>query len=224
MTASRASKAIGRLHVITDTVIQDRFTHADLARLAAEGGAEIVQFREKHPQTTRALVEIARAMQAALAGSGTRLLINDRVDVAAAVDAWAVHLGRDDLDPAIARHLLGPEALIGGTANSLAEARAVAAGPVDYLGVGPVFGTTTKANPAPTLGLDGLAAIVAAVDKPVIAIGSITPDRARDVLATGAHGIAVVSAVVAAGDPRAVTRAFRDAIDAFMASQEPIHG
>ena len=127
---------VGRLHVVTDETLQTRFGHAELARLAAAGGADVVQFREKRPWTTRVLVETGQAMAAALAGSSTRLLVDDRVDVAAALGVGAVHLGRDDLDVATARRLLGNDALIGGTANSLEEAERVAAMDVDYLGVG----------------------------------------------------------------------------------------
>jgi thiamine-phosphate pyrophosphorylase len=210
---------VGRLHVVTDETLQDRFTHAELARLAAAGGADVVQFREKRPWTTRALVETGRAMVAALAGTPARLVVDDRVDVAAALGVGAVHLGRHDLDVATARRLLGRDALIGGTANDLEEARRVAETDVDYLGVGPVFGTRSKAVPAPTLGLDGLAAIVRAVRRPVVAIGSITADRVADVLATGAHGVAVLSAVVCQAAPSGATRDFRRAIDAWLARQ-----
>jgi thiamine-phosphate pyrophosphorylase len=206
---------LGRLHVITDAVLQTRASHLELARLAAAGGADTIQFREKRPLTTRMLVETAAAMRQALEGTGARLVVDDRVDVALAAGVPAVHLGRDDLDVQTARAILGADALIGGTANSLAEALRVAATDVDYLGVGPVFGTRSKANPAPPLGLDGLRVIVEAVGKPVIAIGSITADRVRSVLDAGAHGVAVLSAVVCRDDPAEAARAFRGAIDAW---------
>ena len=209
--------SIGRLHVITDEQLQSRYSHAQLAAFAAAGGADVVQFREKRPRTTRELIETACAIQAAIGDAPTTLLIDDRVDVAAAVSTAtnaAVHLGRDDLPPDTARRILGPDAIIGGTANSLDEAQRVAAQPVDYLGVGPVFGTTSKGDrAAPMLGLDALREIVQAVDKPVIAIGSITADNVASVLETGAHGVAVLSAVVCAGDPQAATREIRATID-----------
>ena len=209
--------SIGRLHVITDEQLQSRYSHAQLAAFAAAGGADVVQFREKRPRTTRELIETARAIQAAIGDAPTILLIDDRVDVAAAANtamSAAVHLGRDDLPPDIARRILGSDAIIGGTANSLDEAQRVAAQPVDYLGVGPVFGTTSKGDrAAPMLGLDALREIVQAVDKPVIAIGSITADNVASVLETGAHGIAVLSAVVCADDPQAATGRIRAEID-----------
>jgi thiamine-phosphate pyrophosphorylase len=205
---------VGRLHVITDATLQARFTHIELARLAAAGGADVVQLREKRPRTTRDLVETASAIMTALAGSPTCLVVDDRVDVAVAAGTRGVHLGRDDLAVAVARRLLGPDALIGGTANSLEEALRVADMDVDYLGVGPVFGTRSKANPAPTLGLEGLAAIVRAVARPVIAIGSVTVACVPAILETGAHGVAVLSAVVCHPDPTVATNEFRRAIDA----------
>jgi thiamine-phosphate pyrophosphorylase len=207
---------LGRLHVITDATLQARFSHVELARLAAAGGADAVQFREKRPWTTRTLVETATLIRSALDGSSVCLVVDDRVDVALAAGVRAVHLGRDDLPVATARHLLGPDALIGGTANSAAEALRVAATDVDYLGVGPVFGTSSKANPASPLGVDGFRAIAQAVSKPVLAIGSVTADRVEALLEAGAHGVAVISAVVCQGDPAAATRAFRSAIDRWL--------
>ena len=197
---------VGRLHVITDAVLQDRFSHVELARLAAAGGADTIQFREKRPWTTRVLVEAAGAMRRALDGLPVALIVDDHIDVAAAAGVPAVHLGRDDVDVRTARRVLGPHALIGGTANSIEEALRVAATDVDYLGVGPVFGTRSKANPAPALGVDGLRAIVAAVPKPVIAIGSVTADRVGDLLEAGAHGVAASSWSVRRWRSRGSTR------------------
>jgi thiamine-phosphate pyrophosphorylase len=211
--------AVGRLHVITDETVAPRRSHVELARLAVLGGADTIQFREKRSWTTRALVDAAVALRRALDGQDACLVVDDRVDVAAAAGIPAVHLGRDDLDVATARRLLGPESLVGGTANSLDEARRVAATGVDYLGVGPVFGTSSKANPAPELGLDGLRAIVRAVGVPVIAIGSVTAERVASVLDAGAHGVAVISAVAGRDDPAAAARELRRAIDAWLGAR-----
>lgn len=207
---------LGRIHVLTDEQIQDRFSHVELAALAAAGGAGHVQFREKRAWSTQALLSTALQIRTALDGSSCSLIIDDRADVARAVDA-GVHLGRNDLPPEVGRRLL-PDQLIGGTANSLEEALAVARTPVDYLGVGPVYGTRTKANPAPVMGLTLLQRIVASVDKPVIAIGSITPERIPEVMATGVHGVALVSAVVCAEDPEAATRIAVAAVEAALES------
>lgn len=208
-----SGRAVGRLHVITDEVLQSRFTHAELAQRAADGGADAIQYREKRPLTTRELVEAATASGRAIGGSGASLIVNDRVDVASVAGA-DVHLGRDDLEPCAARSLLGAESVIGGTANSLEEALRVAAEPVDYIGVGPVYGTTSKGDrAAPRMGLERLAEIAAAVQKPVIAIGGIQAENVAEVMAAGAHGIAVLSAVACRDDPAAAARAFRVALD-----------
>jgi hydroxymethylpyrimidine kinase/phosphomethylpyrimidine kinase/thiamine-phosphate diphosphorylase len=197
----------GRLHVLTHP-------GDGLARVAAEEGAEIVQVRDKGVRTTAQRVALVRDAIAVARPLGARVIVNDRVDVAVEAGADGVHLGRQDTAPEVARRLLGEDALIGGTANSLEEALAWVGRPVDYLGVGPVFGTRTKENPAPPLGLPALAAIVRAVDIPVIAIGNITAERVEDVLAAGALGVAVASAVASAADPRAAMRALRTALDA----------
>lgn len=210
----RSEHDVGRLHVLTDVHIQDRFGHLELAQRAAAGGADVLQYRDKRPLTTRELLATASSIRETLAPTACGLIVDDRADVALTVAAAGVHLGRDDLPVAMARRILGPDQIIGGTANSLEEAKAVAATGVDYLGVGPIYGTLTKANPAPVMGLETLAAIVRAVDIPVIAIGSITVDRIGEVLATGAHGVAVVSAVVLDPDPAAATARCREAVDA----------
>lgn len=203
----------GTLCVITDAAIQDRFSHVQLAKLAAEGGADIVQFREKRPRPTADLVRIAKEMVEAVRPLGVRVIVNDRVDVALEAGADGVHLGREDLDAARAREILGEAAIIGRTANSLEEALRVARLPVDYLGVGPVFGTSTKARPAPALGLVGLQRIARAVDKPVIAVGNLSAERAGEALDAGAAGVAVLSAVVLESDPASAVRRVREAIE-----------
>jgi len=205
----------GTLHVITDETLQARFSHVDLARIGAEGGADVVQFREKRARCTRELVQIVRRMADVIAGTGTRLVVDDRVDVAVAAGVHAVHLGRDDLEVAVARRILGDAAVIGATVNSSSEAVSIARQPVDYLGVGPVFGTRSKSRPAPTLGIEDLRAIVRLVDRPVIAIGGVTVDNAAEALAAGAHGVAVLSSVACSRDPAAAVRRLREAIDAF---------
>ncbi len=200
-------KKIPRLHVITDETLQTRFSHGELARLALAGGADCVQFREKRPLTTVELVEAARPVVEACRAAGATAVIDDRADVALALDAVAVHLGRHDLDAATARRILGAAAIIGGTANSYNEAARVWKTDVDYLGVGPVFGTRSKAEPAPRMGLETLTRIATHSPKPVIAIGGIEPQHIGDILRTGAHGVAVLSCVVAADSPEHAARA-----------------
>lgn len=204
---------VGRLHVLTDETVQERFDHVQLARLAAEGGAEVVQLREKRPRGVEELVAIAERMLEALEPFGAMLIVDDHVEVALRARAHGVHLGREDVSATVARERLGDGFVIGATANDEQVALRVAAGPVDYLGVGPVFGTRSKERPAPALGIARLGAIARAVDRPVIAIGNITAERVAEVLAAGAHGVAVLSAVVGAADPRAATSALRRALD-----------
>jgi len=201
----------GRLMVLTDESSGGRFGHAELARLAALGGADWVQYREKRPMATRDLVRTAcRMRDAASEGGGAAIIVNDRADVALAAGAGAVHLGRNDLDPRVARRVLGEAAVIGATANNRDEALSAAGGPITYLGVGPVFETRSKANPAPVLGVDGFAAIARSVDLPVFAIGGVTADRVPELLDAGAFGVAVLSAITASRDPAEATRAFRE--------------
>lgn len=192
-----------RLHVITDEVLQDRFDHVTLGRLALEGGAGAIQYREKRPVDDRERLRVAEALARLCADHDALLVVDDRVDVAAAVGA-AVHVGPRDLPPSVARRL--GLTTVGATANTLQMALAEGVSGATYLGCGPVYGTTSKgADPPPTLGLDGLRAICAAVDLPVLAIGSLTPGRVRPVLDAGAHGIAVLGGVVLADDPAAAT-------------------
>jgi thiamine-phosphate pyrophosphorylase len=200
--------------------LQTRYSHAEVAALATRGGADTVQYREKRPLLTRELVAVARAVVEACAANGASCIVDDRADVTAAVGARGLHLGKDDLAPAVARRLLGPDVLIGGTANSLAEACEVWRRPIDYLGVGPVYGTRSKTNPAPVLGIDQLRAITSECPVPVIAIGSITAERVAEVLEAGAYGVAVLSAITCAADPEASAREFVDAIEAWLASHE----
>jgi thiamine-phosphate pyrophosphorylase len=199
--------------VITDETVQSRYSHVELAEMAAAGGADVVQLREKRDVSTQALLQAARRIREGLAGTDCVLAVNDRVDVALAAGAGLVHLGRRDLPTCDAREIVGEGVAIGATANDLEEAIEAAKGPADYLGVGPVFGTSSKADPAPTLGLQGLREIVDAVDLPVVAIGGITADRVADVLDAGAHGVAVLSDVVCAKRPTERVRIFREALD-----------
>ena len=211
-------KKIPRLHVITDETLQTRFSHGELARLALAGGADCIQFREKRPMTTVELVAAARPLVESCRAAGATAVIDDRADVALALGAGAVHLGRHDLDAATARRILGDSAIIGGTANSYAEAMRVWKTDVDYLGVGPVHETRSKARPAPRMGLETLARIAADSPKPVIAIGGIGPQQIDGVLRAGAHGVAVLSCVAAAGKPVDAARACAAALHATLKS------
>ncbi len=212
------SKALGRLHVITDEVLQARFTHAEIAALASRGGADTVQYREKRPKLTRELIEVARSIVLACEENDAMCIVDDRVDVAAAAGAHGLHLGKVDLPIAVAREM-APDLLIGGTANSLEEARRVWQTPLDYIGIGPIYGTQSKANPAPVMGLETLHAIARECPVPVIAIGSITASRVPEVLDAGAFGVAVISAITCAPDPEAAAREFADVIARWLSAR-----
>lgn len=188
-----------------------------IAQAAVRGGATLVQYREKSADT-RAMVACARRLVEALRPHGVPVLVNDRVDVALASGAAGVHLGRDDMDPDDARALLGPDAIIGATVKSQADAVAAIAAPVDYACIGGVFATLSKHNPDPPVGLAGLGALrrqirAARPDMPVGAIAGIGLAEIASVVRAGADGVAVISAVCAAPDPAAAAAALRAAIE-----------
>ena len=210
-------RCIGRLHVITTETLQTRYSHVEIAALAAQGGADVVQFREKRNQNTQTQLLAINEMQSALHSKKCQLIVNDRSDLAHATKA-GLHIGPNDISPMIARDILGPEPIIGATANNPEMLAALQDAPIDYVGVGPVFETNSKDSPAPTLGLEGLRRMIAESPFPVIAIGSIRAHQVQSVLQTGAHGVAVISGVVLQDNPAAAAHTYRHAIDAFLKS------
>ena len=193
-------KKVGRFHVLTDTYLQTRLSHVELAELAIAGGADTIQLRQKGGGT-RQMIGVAEQMQALCKRGGVTFIINDRVDVAIASHADGVHLGQDDFPIPLARKLLGEEAIIGGSAGSMDEARKCLWEGADYIGFGPVFPTTSKEDAGPAGGLELLEQIVKAIPVPIIAIGGISRGNLPLVIQTGAHGIAVISAVCCQEDP-----------------------
>ena len=200
--------AIPRLHVITDEVQQDRYSHVELAEIAVANGSDGIQYREKRALELSTRISVANSMAEVCGKSNAMLIVNDHVEVAAAVSAPAIHLGQEDETVDFARKKLAAGTVIGGTANSLDEAIRVDQLDVDYLGIGPVFGTKSKNSPAPTMGLKTLAEICSACRHPVIAIGNIQLENVEAVMAAGAHGVAVISAICCATDVASATRAF----------------
>lgn len=190
---------IGRLHIITP---EDRFPVAS-AHEAVLAGAPILQLRLKSLDD-RLCFALASQVADLCTSSETSLIINDRVDLAQAVDADGVHLGADDLPVEVARHILGPNAVVGGTVRDPEAARRAETAGASYLGVGPVFSTSTKDGLPDPLGPERVGEIAAAVSIPVIAIGGVTPDRTPALIETGVHGVAVVGAVWSAPDPATV--------------------
>jgi len=197
-----------RLCLVTDRGLAAGRSVIDIALAAVRGGATMVQLREKDA-TTRAFVEQARALKAALAPLGVPLAINDRLDVALAVDADGLHVGQDDMPVEAARRLMGPGKFIGLSITAVEQVLRPDAAAADYLGVGPIYAQLTKNDAAPPLGLEGLRRLRGLTAKPIVAIGGLAPDNSAPVLAAGADGLAVVSAIVAAVDPEAAARAFR---------------
>ncbi|MFB3879652.1 MAG: thiamine phosphate synthase [Armatimonadota bacterium] len=196
------------LCVITKNAENLARTHLDVARAALEGGATIIQFRDK-TLSGRELVEIACALRALTRALRATFIVNDRVDVALACDADGVHLGQQDLPIAAARRLLGPASLIGASAATPSEALACEQAGASYLGVGPIFPTPSKADAGEAIGLSALAEIRRAVRLPLLAIGGITCQNVAEVIAAGADGVAVISAVADAPDMAAAAADLR---------------
>ncbi|MCC5947135.1 MAG: thiamine phosphate synthase [Nitriliruptoraceae bacterium] len=198
-----------RLHVLTPSDQGPDDLRLVDAALAA--GAPAIQVRVKDA-TDRVHLEVVRAVVARCRAAGAWSIVNDRVDLALVAGADAVHLGAHDLPVADARALAGDRLRIGGTARDPAQARALVAAGADYLGVGPTFATRTKDGLPDPLGVAGVAAVVEAVEVPVVAIAGITLERLAEVLASGADGVAVVGAVTQASDPGQATRDLLDAL------------
>jgi len=203
---------IGRLHLLTDVLLQSRFSHEDLARLGIAGGADTIQLREKGGSTRR-MIEVAKRMAAVCRQARVPLIVNDRIDVAIAAKADGVHLGQRDFPIPLARELLGQEKLIGGSAATLEEARICLAEGADYVGFGPVYVTGSKADAGPVSGPTVLKQVVETIPLPVIAIGGITAENIPEVMRAGAHGIAVISAICCQIDPEGATRTLREALE-----------
>lgn len=200
------------LYVITDAKLSHGRSHLEVIRAAIAGGATVVQYREK-TAPTRQMIEEARALRELTRQAGIPFIVNDRVDIALAVEADGIHVGQDDMPAPLARKLMGPGKIVGVSVDDLEQALQAERDGADYVGAGPIFATATKPDAAPPIGLEGLAEICRGVSIPVIAIGGINAENAGAVIAAGAAGVAVVSAVVAAPDVEAAARRLREAID-----------
>lgn len=178
---------------------------------ALRGGARLVQVRAKD-LPARALLALAREGVASARAQGGLLLVNDRPDVALLAGADGAHLGQEDLPPRDARRALPASALLGLSTHDDGQVEAASGEPVDYVAIGPVFPTSTKADARPTVGLDGVRSARARTRLPLVAIGGITADNARAVIEAGADGVAVLSAVLAGDDVEAAVRRLRAAV------------
>ncbi|MEN2992836.1 MAG: thiamine phosphate synthase [Bacteroidia bacterium] len=199
---------IGRIHIITDTTVQGRYSHLQLAQMAIEAGVATIQYRqkefvqEKHFPELQAIVALARKHH-------VQLIINDHVGLAAEVGATGVHLGETDMPIAEAMRQLPAFTLIGATVHTLEYYQRIRHLPLAYVGVGPVFPTGSKSLPYEPLGVEGLRRFVEAITHPVIAIGGITPERAKLLWENipNLYGVAVLSAFCGAPQPVEVARA-----------------
>lgn len=216
-----------RLNAIVDPERAGGRALAELARLCAEGGATLVQLRDKQSET-RAMIEEARAIKKALAPFGVPFVINDRVDVALAAGADGVHVGQDDMMAEDARQLLGPDAIIGLSVKNVSEAEATPIALIDYVGSGGVYATLSKQQKNPPIGPEGLSRIINVLRRraqgsgkelPVCGIAGIDAGNAAPVIAAGADGVAVISALSLAADPTAAARALRQIVDAMLAKR-----
>jgi len=176
-----------------------------LANQLLDGGARVLQLRMKGA-TAASMVAVVDELRPLCKRREALLIVNDRLDVALGAGAGGVHLGQDDLPLAAARKLCPPGFIIGVSTHTVAQARAAVEGGADYLGFGPCFPTATKENPDPVVGLEQLAE-VCRMGRPVVAIGGITVERARDVARAGAAAAAIISAVNGAADVTAAARA-----------------
>jgi thiamine-phosphate pyrophosphorylase len=199
------------LYVITDEVIAGGRSHVRIAQQAVLGGAGIIQLRDKS-LSGKELAVVGREIAGITRKAGAVFIINDRLDVAIACGADGVHLGQDDLQASTARQLSPPGFIIGVSVGTVEEALAAEREGADYVALSPVFPTASKGNAGPGYGLDRLREIRRAVSLPIIAIGGINRKNVQEVIAAGADGIAVISAVVASPDITGAARELRDIV------------
>jgi thiamine-phosphate pyrophosphorylase len=198
---------LGGLYVILDAGASRGRSLLDLLKQAADGGARMFQYRNKPASMLEAYREAVLLRQAA-ADAGARFLVNDRCDLALAVEADGVHLGQQDLPVQMARAILGPDRLIGLSTHNDAQVTAATGTGADYLGFGPIFHPGSKRDHDPVVGIEGLRRIRKLTSLPVFAIGGIARDQLPAIIGAGADGVAVISAIAQAPDVTAATRAF----------------
>ncbi|GAB3678795.1 thiamine phosphate synthase [Halopiger thermotolerans] len=201
-------------YLVTQASLSEGRSTLEIVEAAIDGGIDAVQLREKDTDARRRY-ELGLEVRDLTAEAGVDLIVNDRVDIARAIDADGVHVGQSDLPVAVARDLLGPDAIVGCSASTVEEAREAEAEGADYLGVGTIYGTTSKdVDPEKDrIGPERVADIADAVSIPIVGIGGITADNAGPIVEAGATGVAVISEITAAEDPRAATEALARAVE-----------
>lgn len=201
------------LYVITDESIAGGLSHSEIAQRAIAGGADVIQLRDKTCGCLE-LHKVARALRSITKKTGTIFIVNDCLDVAIACSADGVHLGQDDIRIDVARQIAPPGFIIGVSVGSVDEALKAEREGADYIAISPLFSTSSKNNAGPGHGLDRLREIRRNVTIPIIAIGGIKPGNVREVIAAGADGVAVISAVVGSKDISAAARELKNLISA----------
>ncbi|WP_196259974.1 thiamine phosphate synthase [Pelagibacterium limicola] len=205
------------LYLVLDPDLCRSLSMVETARAAVAGGATMVQLRDKTAGTA-GLVAVGRALKSALAGTDAALIVNDNLDAMLAVDADGLHVGQKDMGARQARERIGHGKILGLSVETEAAVSRVDASAVDYVGVGPVFDTPTKPDHERPIGIEGLARIVALSPVPAVAIGGLKPHHVASVMASGAEGLAVVSAICGQPDPQAAAHGLARAIAASRAS------
>jgi thiamine-phosphate pyrophosphorylase len=207
MKPVRQASRLSGLYVILDPAVCPDRSLSEIVTAAAEAGARIFQYRNKTASMKEAYIEGA-ALRARTRELGVLFLVNDRCDLALALEADGVHLGQGDLPLDLARKVMGPDRLIGISTHNPDQVRVANTSGPDYLGFGPIFPSGSKADHDPVVGIDGLRAIRPLTTLPVFAIGGIQPDGAGEVMQAGADGMAVISAVLKAKDIKQTVREF----------------
>ena len=202
-----------KLYLVTDRELSLGRSLEEVVSEAVQGGVTVVQLREKDASTGE-FIELARRLMTLLKPLDIPLIINDRVDVALAVDADGVHIGQSDMSYEDARRLLGPDKIIGLSVESFEDIEAANALDVDYIGISPVYGTPTKTDTAEPFGLDGLRKAVQMSVHPTVAIGGMNASTIAEVMAAGTDGVAVVSAICSAENIRKATSELRMIVEA----------
>ena len=188
-----------RLYVILDAALLTQ-PETQVARTLADAGVRLLQYRNKSA-SARELLEKSRALAAELSSRQVTFIVNDRPDVAVLAGAGGVHVGQDDLSVEAARRVVGDAALVGISTHNPAQFQSAAATSADYIAIGPIFATSSKANPDPVVGIETLREVRRLTEKPIVAIGGVTLERAPEVLAAGADSVAVISDILRAEDP-----------------------
>ncbi len=200
-----------RLYVILDAALITS-PERDCAASLAEAGVRLLQYRNKSA-SARQYLESSRKLAEMLRPQGVAFFVNDRPDIAFLAGANGVHVGQDDLNVEQARRVLGSDKLVGVSTHNLEQFERAAASSADYIAVGPVFSTSSKANPDPVVGLDFIRKVRALTDKPIVAIGGITLERATAVIEAGADSVAVISGILSAPDRAQRARQYLETLE-----------